>query len=118
MLSTYLIKVNFMKFKELIDYALIYEESDPKLVAAKLSKKSEYFKNNGNEFKFVLNNLIAEAKNNNGKIPIGNGKFINTKNEKELNTFVLNIKNHLNVNSSLAKLAIENALDDFKNYFK
>ena len=86
-----------MNLKNLINYVLYEEESDPKLVAIKLTNKIKYFKNDGSEFKFVLNNLISEAKNNNGKIPIGNNKFINTNNYQ-------------------AKQAIKNALNEFINY--
>lgn len=86
-----------MNLKNLINYILYEEESDPKLVAIKLTNKIKYFKNDGSEFKFVLNNLISEAKNNNGKIPIGNNKFINTNNYQ-------------------AKQAIKNALNEFINY--
>ena len=88
-----------MNLKNLINYILYEEEPDPKLVAIKLTNKIKYFKNDGSEFKFVLNNLISEAKNNNGKIPIGNNKFINTNNYQ-------------------AKQAIKNALNEFINYFK
>ena len=51
-----------MNLKNLINYILYKEESDPKLVAIKLTNKIKYFKNDGSEFKFVLNNLISEAK--------------------------------------------------------
>ena len=107
-----------MNLKNLINYILYEEESDPKLVAIKLTNKIKYFKNDGSEFKFVLNNLISEAKNNNGKIPIGNNKFINTNNKEELNYFVKEIFNNINTNNYQAKQTIKNALSEFINYFK
>lgn len=95
-----------MNLKELINYVL-FEESDPALVARRLDEKVSSQNKTQIEtfFKTLTNTDIRH-------FPIGNGIFINLKNKKDLNNYIDNILNNIKSTGDSRK-QIENSLYGF-----
>lgn len=93
---------------------VIKEESEPVSIARIINNKLENFNDYSKiNIETILNTLANEAKNKNG-IPLGNGKFINPKNETELDDYINAIKNNIQTNNPKINTAINNILNNFK----
>ena len=82
-------KYDFVKF-------LITEESNPLTLADKLNKKAANYGKNGNlETENMLKTIVRQA----GKdsFPIGDGKYIDPKNQKEIDEYIKMIIDNLNI---------------------
>lgn len=105
-----------MTLKEIVDCSL-KEESDPEQVARKINSKISELKQFSNT---DLNGIIILLTNEISKngIPIGNEKFINPNNEKELDNYINKIYSNIIINDNYTNEVIQNVLQTLKQRIK
>ena len=102
-------KYEYVKF-------LITEESKPEEIAKVLNKKAMDYGKNGNlETEIVLKNISKQAIENK-RFPIGNNRFIDPKNQKEIDEYIKMIISNLNIEDTNIRNNIIHTLYKLKEF--
>ena len=76
---------------------LITEESKPEIIAAKLNQKANNFGKNGTLETESILKVISKPAKENKRFPIGDGKYIDPRNQKEIDEYIKMIIDNLNI---------------------
>jgi len=102
-------KYEYVKF-------IITEESNPSYVANKINDKANNYGKNGNlETEAILKAISRPAKYST-RFPIGNGKFIDPKNIKEINEYINMIIDNLDIEDEDIKKNVVNTIYKLREF--
>lgn len=102
-------KYEYVKF-------LITEESKPEEIAARLNQKANNFGKNGNlETEKILKVIARQAKGNK-RFPTGDGKYIDPRNQKEIDEYIKMIISNLNIEDTNIRNNIIHTLYKLKEF--